>query len=574
MIGRVINARYELLERVNEGTFFTVFKAQDRVVNRIVALKILSPRYATHREFSERLRAEMAAVSALSHPCIVRVFETGDTDGVLYAATEFVRGTDLKEKIRRAAPLPLSEAVDLAILIAEALAYAHRAGFVHGDLTPYNVLVTPERDVKLTDFGVSRAAVVSALVQSNAMLRGVHYLAPEVAEGEEPTPQSDLYALGVILFEMLTGSLPFTGDTPLAVALKHAREPVPSPRVYNPSVPRALVGIVTKAMAKNPEHRYASALAMLRDLRRAQECIRMGRPLSWSPADAEAEPDEEDFSSQGMAPPTVPRDGWRIATTLLLSILVILIGLLGAFFFTGFGMPRDVTVPDIVGKPQAEAEQMLDQVGLKMKVVSETYSDQPAGEVTACVPEPGRRLKEGREVRVVISRGPELVTVPSVIHSALAEARKALSQAALREGEVRQEYSDVVPAGQVVSQEPGPGQQVPKGSPVALTVSKGPYIAPGTEVVTPGEEPSRPEPRRRPRRQQWEVTVEVPTSSDEEQNVRITVVEEGRERDVYSGTHPPGDKFTRLVETRGPAAIRVYIGDRLISEEPVGTSSE
>ncbi|HPT98771.1 MAG TPA: protein kinase [Armatimonadota bacterium] len=575
MTGRVIDARYEVLERVNEGSFFTIYKARDRVLDRTVALKVLSARFATNAQFVERLRAELSTAAALTHSGIARIYEIGEIEGRPYVATEFVRGTDLKERIRRAAPFALSDAVSLAIGLLQAVDYAHRAGTVHGDVTPYNVLITPELDVKVTDFGISRAAGASSLSHSNAVLRGVHYLAPEVAQGGEATVASDIYSVGVILFEMLTGTLPYAGDTPIAVALKHAQEPTPSARAVNPSVPRALDGIIAKAMAKDPAARYPSMLAMLRDLRRAEECIRVGRPLSWSPMDAEATRVESDDEEDALVEPRRRWDGWRVTTTILTFVVLALAAGLAGFFFTGFGLPKDVVVPDIVGKPRFEAEEMLRQVGLSMKVVQEQHSDQPANYVIYAAPEPGRQVTEGREIRVTLSRGPETVRVPDLLHTTLAEAKRVLTESGLKAGTIRERYDDVVPKGQVVAQDPGPDRHVVRGTSVMLTVSKGNYVPP--EPVATPEEPAveqpelqvapPPPPPAKPQRR--EVAVEVPLRS-EAQNVRIVVVEDGTEKVAYNAVHPSGDKFATTVETRGPATIRVYVGDELVREERVG----
>lgn len=575
MIGKVIDARYEVLERVNEGSFFTIYKARDRVLDRVVALKVLSPRFATNTEFVERLRAELSAAAALTHTGITRIYETGEFEGRPYVATEFVRGTDLKERIRRAAPFALSDVVSLGIALLQAVDYAHRAGTVHGDVTPYNVLITSDLDVKVTDFGISRAAGASALSHSNAVLRGVHYLAPEVAQGGEATVASDIYSVGVILFEMLTGTLPYAGDTPIAVALKHAQEPTPSARAVNPSVPRALDGVVAKAMAKDPGARYPSMLAMLRDLRHAEECIRMGRPLSWSPMDAGGAGMESGDEEEAFAEPPRRWDGWRLITTVLTFVVLALAAGLAGFFFTGYGMPKDVVVPEIVGKSRVEAEEMLDQVGLSMKVVQEQHSDQPVNHVIYAAPEPGRQVTEGREIRVTLSKGPETVRVPDLLHTTLAEAKRVLTEAGLKAGAIRDRYDDVVPKGQVVAQDPGPDRHVIRGTQVMLTVSKGNYVPP-EPVATPEEPvaehpelPLTPEPAPPAKPQRWEVAVEVPLRS-EAQSVRILVVEDGTEKVAYNAVHPSGDKFATTVETRGPATIRVYVGDELVREERVG----
>ena len=578
MIGNTIDARYEVLERIGDGTFFSVFKAQDRVLNRLVTVKILFPRYAAHAEFASRLRAQMSAVSALNHPTIARVYESGESGSTIYVASEHVRGTDLKERVRKSAPLPFSEAVDIAIRVAEGLDFAHRAGFVHGDVTPHNVLISPEMDVKITDFGVSQAAVGSALVQANAMLRGVNFVAPEGAQGLEPTPASDTYALGVILFEMLTGALPYNGDTPLAVALKHAQEPVPSTRSLNPSVPRALDGIIAKALSKDPAARYPSALAMIRDLRRANECQRQGRPLSSSPLEAE-ETEAVMSRSSKESVDSSRRDGWRIAVTLLLLVVTALFGILVLGVFTRWGIPKDVTVPNIIGKSRAEAQAQLQEAGLRMKVVGEQFSDKyPADAIMDSTPGPGRQTKEKREINVLLSRGPEMVTVPDVRNTSEREARRVLVEARLQVGTIRHEYSDVVPRSQVAAQQPASGQQAPKNSKVDLTFSRGPYVTPDTPEASPdvpppaqppANVPAASTPDRPARPQRWDISVEVPAEGGDEQTVRITVVQDGQETERLKESEPAGDIFERSVETTGSATIRVYINDRLIREEQV-----
>ncbi|MDH7570407.1 MAG: PASTA domain-containing protein, partial [Armatimonadota bacterium] len=376
---------------------------------------------------------------------------------------------------------------------------------------------------------------------------------------------------GVILFEMLTGRLPYTGDTPLAVALKHAQEPVPNPRAVNPSVPQALAGITMKAMAKDPAERYPSALALLRDLRRAQECIRLGKSLKWSPAPAAPKEEEEAVEERDRNPRAARGDAWRSIMVALLVITALLgLGLL-AFLFTGLGLPKDVTVPPIVGKPRAQAEAMLAEVNLKLKVVEERYSPDPPGTILFATPEPGRQLKEGREIRVAVSRGPEQTTVPDVVHATLSAAERALRGAGLEVGPLRTMFDDVEPKGHVLAQDPAPGETVPKGTRVTLTISKGPELAPGTPVVTPDDQagvapPPAPPP---PMPQRWEIRVEVPRDGGE-QPVRIVVVQDGRENEVYNAPHPAGDRFTHTVETTGRATIRVYVGDHLEREQEVG----
>ena len=290
LINRILAGRYEILEMIGEGPLLSAFRARDRSQNRVVAIKILVPgrNVASQSSVVQKLREGLGEILALSHANLTRAFDVGadEENGIpVFVAEEYVRGIDLKERIRRTAPFQLTAATDAAIAIAEALEFAHARGIAHGDVRPQNVIIGPEGQVKLSNFGVAEAQNAAMDQNPNLLQRVVSYVAPDAAASARPTASADLYALGVILYEMLTGDLPYKGDNPVQIALKHAQEAVPSPRNINLGVPRALEGIVLRALGKRPEDRYASAAEMLSDLREVREALRYGKPLAWSPLD-------------------------------------------------------------------------------------------------------------------------------------------------------------------------------------------------------------------------------------------------------------------------------------------------
>jgi serine/threonine-protein kinase len=288
LVNRVLADRYDVLEVIGEGPLLAAYRARDRALNRIVAVKAILPKYADRADVRERLRAGLGQVIALAHPNIVRAYDVG-TDAsagdLLFLAEEYVRGIDLKERIRRAAPFQLAAAADTTVAVAEALEYAHARGVVHGDVRPQNVLIGPEGQVKLTGFGAADAQALVIGDDPPALKRIVPYIAPDAARAASPTASGDLYALGVLLYELLTGEIPFKGDNALQIALRHAQDPVPSPRAVNTGVPRALDGVVQKALGKRPDERYASAGDLLADLRAVRDALKYGRSLAWSPMD-------------------------------------------------------------------------------------------------------------------------------------------------------------------------------------------------------------------------------------------------------------------------------------------------
>lgn len=575
MVGSVLKHRYEVIEKIGEGSLFTVYRCDDKIDNRIVAAKMLLPQYAANRMFAERVLVEAQALVGVSHPGIVEVYDCGEEDGAYFVIVEYVRGVDLRERIRRNAPFSLTTVVDVGLAICDVLDHAHRRGFVHGDLRPGNILVTPEGHIKVADFWVANAVASAQSLRTNALMRSVHYMAPEVAEGKPVTPGADIYSLGIILFELLTADVPFDGDTPIAIALKHARDPVPSLRALNPGIPRSLETAIGKSLQKIPQDRFRSAKAMLNDLKTIREGLNLTKPITWSMPP----PGQKTIEVPPEA--TVPResalempsgrhreteDGQPVILAAVKKTMLVVVGLIAlmvvAVMIWAMTAPSDVKVPSLVGKSLSQAQAIAADNKIELTIRSEQFNeDYPDNMIYYMNPAPGRRIKEGKSVDVWVSRGSRYARTPNLLKLSLEEAKDKISEAGLNVGEVSQEYSETVDAGNVLSQTPAPGTRQDRGQPVNVVFSLG---AKPSEVVS-GEQPQQGKPKE-PR--SFDVTFPVPQGA-ENQKVQIAVDDDFGENIAYSDTLHPGDKVQQTVQGVGDKiTIRVYIDGKLVKEEP------
>ena len=631
LAGSVLAGRYELLEPVGQGGMATVYRARRLPDGKVVAVKVLREPYSHDREFVERFQREAEAAASLDHPHVVAVLDSGEQAGVRFLVMEYVEGEDLKSLLRRSGPLSPEKAAPIAAAVCDALQYAHARGIVHRDVKPQNILLTPTGSVKVADFGIARALSSATITETGTVLGSVHYLSPEQARGEAATAASDLYALGVVLYEMLTGRLPFDGESPIAVVLKHLYEEPPSVREVNPAVPAWLEGVVRRAMAKRPEDRYPSAAHMRADLQGQADHWRQGRTVVL-----------------GGPPQRRVRRRGPSAAAVAAAVLVGLAAAMAAGWqalqvYVNVG---EVTLPDLRGRSFTEAQAVVADLRLHLVVAGRQYHDRyPAGTVVDQDPPPGRRVREGRWVSVVLSQGTERVVVPDVTRKLLPEATLLLEQSRLRVGSVREDFDDQVPRGTVVMQQPAPGSEVTRGAAVDLVVSKGPelvtvpqlvgltleqaraelhrlglsleqvgYVAradvPPDVVVEqappagsrvrrtqrlgvvvavrlreeatprplisppaqPAPSPAHTSPRVQTttepvsgsvRRVRLEVTL---PPGDEEEEVRVVVIDNRGVRVVYRQVHPPGDRVVQTVEVEGYAIVQVYFGTRLVQE--------
>ncbi len=593
MIGRVVHQRYEVVERVSEGPLFQWFKARDRVGGRAVALKLLQPLYAHDPAFSDALQRSALDTANLSHPSIAAVTEVGRDEGEPYVVLEYVRGIDLKERVRRVAPFTLSVAVEIAIAVAEALQCAHSAGICHGDLRPQHVIVTAEGAVKVSEFGMGAVLAASPQAHAANMAQAVYYQAPEVANGVSASIATDIYALGVLMFEMVTGGVPYPGETPVGVAMKHQSDPVPSPRSLNPGVPRSLEGIIMKMMQKRPADRYASCGDLLNDLRSVRDALRFGKPLSWMPQAPEAvvpqevaapKPAVAETPRREAAPPLTaqvpmkPANDDGISPIIKFALytvvaIILVVGIVGsAYWFAAQGRPPDQRAPNLAGMKKDDAQKALEKLGARILVHDEFDDKTPADVVLRADVGPGQMIRDSQRVNLWVSKGSRMVWVPDIARRPKDEAVTKLQEAGLSLGEVDLKYSDTVPAGAVLSQTPRPGRRVERNSAVSLTLSDGPKEPkPVPDAGASGDTGGMPsesetlaprDPGTAERVDTFDLRVHVKRDGRGMRRVRIVCTDAQGTETVYDDLRSEGEDISQSADVRGDRVrIRVYYGE-------------
>jgi len=480
LIGKLLGNRYEILEQLGGGGMAIVYKGRDTILNRLVTIKVLRPEFTSDEDFVKRFRREAQAVASLSHPNIVSIYDVGRVDAVDYLVMEYVEGDNLKNLIRLHGPLTPVRAAQIARQISDALEHAHENNIVHRDVKPQNVLITRDGRAKLTDFGIARGATAATLTQTDTIMGSVHYLSPEQARGETTGPRSDIYSLGVVLYEMATGTLPYQGDTPVSVALKHIQDEPPRPSIINPAIPLSLEKVITRAMAKSPSGRYETARQMSLEL----ENISGAGPKEMTRPDS-----VDEFATRVI--PTVRRAagdiqpvergekerrgkkrryGWLWAALIILGLLAA-----GAAAFQFYINVPEVKMPSVVGETFEDARAILLGQGIKNVQVSwSTNPTVPANTVISQDPPADTKIKVTRSVTLSVSKGAEQRTVPSVIGYKLSDAIARINQNELNVADpVQERYSNDYAQGVVLDQDPKPGEKLSKGSQVFLFVSKG-----------------------------------------------------------------------------------------------------
>jgi eukaryotic-like serine/threonine-protein kinase len=462
----VVDGRYRVLHRLGSGGMAEVYCAQDLQLGRKVALKILYRRFAEDGEFVERFRREASSAAGLQHQHVVAVYDRGEYDGTYYIAMEYLEGRSLKTIVQQEAPLDPDRAIDLIIQVLRAARFAHRRGIIHRDLKPHNVIVDADGRAKVTDFGIARAGA-SDMTQTGSIMGTAQYLSPEQAQGHAVSAASDIYSIGIMLYELLTGRVPFEGESAVTIALKQVNERPAPPSAYNPAVTPELEEAVLRALEKDPAHRYPDADAFIAALQAARDGTATAVLAPAAPPPPLDPPSEAYVYPEEPLAPREPRDGGRWWLWLL-AVLVAALGLAAVLLLPG---TKKFGAPPLVGADQANAEAKLRQEGFRVDTVQKT-AEQPPGQVIGQDPTGGTKAKKGSTVTLTVSAGPQQVSVPQVVGLTVSSARGRLQKAGLDASE-REENSDTVAQGRVISVSPPEGQKVDKGSSVTLVVSSG-----------------------------------------------------------------------------------------------------
>ncbi|MEU4601740.1 Stk1 family PASTA domain-containing Ser/Thr kinase [Kribbella sp. NPDC023972] len=516
LVGRVLDGRYRVGARVAKGGMATVYKALDMRLDRVVALKVMHDGLGDDAQFARRFVAEARAAARLSHPNVVAVFDQGDDDGTLFLAMEYVPGRTLRDVIREQAPLSPARALDLLAPILSALSAAHDAGIVHRDIKPENVLISDNGVVKVADFGLARAVSATGNTATQGLLMGtVSYLAPELVTDGSADARSDVYSSGILLYEMLTGNKPHSGDTPIQVAYAHVHADVPAPSLEQPSIPPYVDALVQRATARDRDLRPADARVLSRQVHRVRSALEEGLPddpdltgdLTVPIQQIRQDSGYDDGYTRGglddngqvlrhdtivvpvengrptgaprrvQAPPQ--RKGRGLIA--LIAILAAAIGIGTAAWY--YGIHRYTTTPSLVRMVPAAAAAEAEKAGLRTTLANQDFSeDVPRGEVMATDPAAGDRIRKNGEVGLTVSKGPERYRVPQLAGLELDAAKRALDPIKLITGQINEQYSETVPAGRVIAFSPKFDSVVKPGTAVNLAISKGrkPIAVPDT----------------------------------------------------------------------------------------------
>ena len=487
IVGKVIGSRYEILERIGEGGMATVYKAKDNVLKRYVAVKVLRDEFITDEEFIKRFNTEAQSAASLTHPNIVSIFDVGHEENIYYIVMELVQGKTLKEIINEDGVLPWKWSVNIAIQVASALETAHKNNIIHRDIKPHNIIITEDGIAKVTDFGIAKAVSNSTITAFGTTIGSVHYFSPEHARGGFTDAKSDIYSLGVVMYEMLTGRVPFDADTPVSIALKHMQEkPIP-PIKLNPSIPFAINKIIMKAMEKDISLRYQNATELLKDLSLALKnpegnFVKSNAESMQYTQRVPTLGEERKMENSENKNEYKEKTGGHISSkpTKAKRILIL-----------DAGQPKDVNLPNLIGKTYEETKELLKDTKITIETEEEFNEEVEAGKIFWQEPPyiEGYQVKENSNIKVKISKGTEMVTMKKVVGMKFEEAEALIENELHLKIEKKEETSKTVEAGVIIKQTPEEGEEVKTGSTVEITVSTGtgikqlsvPYVIGDTE---------------------------------------------------------------------------------------------
>lgn len=476
MTGKILDERYELIEKIGSGGMADVYKAKDILLDRIVAVKILHSSFAEDNDFIVRFRHEAQSAGKLSHPNIVGIYDVGCDGDVHYIVMEYVEGETLKQYIQNHPNIPIDTAVRIAIEIGYALEEAHANGIIHCDIKPHNVLLTRTGKVKVTDFGIARAINSSTVLDKQSILGSVHYLSPEQAAGDKITAKTDIYSLGIVLYEMLTHHLPFEGETAVSIALQHMQGDIPRPTKYNPAISPMLEECLLTALQKDPDKRYDTVSDFISELKIAQGFT----TTIYKPASHDFTAMTRPIPKKEVRTHKVQRETklTRFITNLPqkyiwigMAVLFIICFAWAFFSFGNFWSSENITVPNVVGKPVEVAETTLKKLDLKVSVDEIASDDVPAGQVISQTPAAGTNVKARRIIHLTVSKGGSAMLIPDLKGLTLEQAKERLDKMGLTLGAVENGNDPDKPSDVIISQSPESGAKATKGTRVNIVIN-------------------------------------------------------------------------------------------------------
>lgn len=626
LVGLVFDHRYEVQQKIGVGGMADVYRGKDTLLGRPVAIKILHQNFGSDQDFVARFKREAQAAGKLNHPNVVSMYDVGFDQGFHYIIMEYVSGCTLKEYIQHHGDqVTVQEAVKITVAIAEGLEHAHMMGIVHCDVKPHNILITDSGRVKVTDFGIARAInSATTMMYTNSVMGSAHYISPEQASGKSINVSTDIYSLGVVLYELLTGEVPFRGETPVSVALQHVKDPVVAPRIKNAMIPPQLEQVVLIALEKEPGKRFGSISEMIQALRMSlgyrggtsarpmqhDFATQVLPPLESEVLEEEEEQQEGILAKLGSLPQKYVIGG---------AVFAFLLAFLWAFLsFGNFWSNSTVDVPNVVGKQLSVATRLLEERHLRVSSSEVTNSDVPAGQVISQSPEAGESVKEQRMVHLVVSKGAGDITIPDLQGMSFDQAREKLKALGLSIGKISYESDSSKEDGVVISQGLQAGGKASKGATVDITINQtksttveipnvvGMTIKEAKEalgnlglsiskisgsnedsaVVTavspaPGSSVKRDESitlvgqpkdgkkdgaNAKQGTTKGVVDVTVPNGRAS-QHVKLVVIDDDGGRVVYDGTNAPGDRIVKSVSGSGNVRVQIYLNNALVQEQ-------
>lgn len=486
----VLAGRYELIEKIGDGGMAIVYKAKDRLLKRFIAVKILKPEFVQDIKFVENFRKESHAAASLSHPNIVSIYDVGQEGNINYIVMELVSGKTLNELIKEEAPMDYRKAADITKQVASGLSAAHKKGIVHRDVKPHNILMTEDGIAKITDFGIAKAVTNTTIVDSGKdnVMGSVHYFSPEQAKGANVDEKSDIYSLGIVLYEMLTGKVPFDGDNPVTIALMQINEPVTPPSVFNHNVPPGLERIVMKAVEKQPKDRFASADEMIEALDKMEVVNRVVGDSVYDGAEElnEAYDSYDNYDTYSFGREELNKEAGRNKKSkgkgsknkkkiaiIAAAVIVALAALVGIGFATGLFDKKDIEVPDFRGMTIEEAEDKAEDLGIEVKIGKYEFSTEyEQDQIMDQDPNHGEMVAKGDTVTVDISKGGERGVIPNLIGKSEEDAKKMIEDYGFELGTVKEKESHEE-KGTVIEQDPSAGSEGKQGDTINITISDG-----------------------------------------------------------------------------------------------------